>query len=179
MRSSDLIRAVRLDGALYEEVKANTTSTGAALGIVALVALAHGAGGVVRAVAFKRDPPAEGFLIGVQGEIVFWVGCSFVIYLVGRRLLGSSAIYGQVLRPLGFAAVPGLLILLAAVASLVGAQVVVFAVLVPWRLATSFVAVERALGVGRAKSAFALLLGVVCGLVLVELGTVTLLKVVT
>ena len=115
--------------------------------------------------AFERDPAAEGFLIGVQGEIVFWVGTSFVIYLIGRGLLGSTATYGQVLRPLGFAAVPGLLILLAAVASLVGAQVVVFAVLVPWRLATSFVAVDRALGVGRAKSAVALLLGVVCGLV--------------
>jgi hypothetical protein len=54
---------------------------------------------------------------------------------------------------------------------------VVFAVLVPWRLATSFVAVERALEVGRAKSAVALLLGVGCGLALVELGTVTLLNV--
>ena len=129
--------------------------------------------------AFQRDPAAEGFLIGVQGEIVFWVGSSFVIYLIGRGLLGSTATYGQALRPFGFAAVPGLLILLAAVASLVGAQVVVFAVLVPWRLATSFVAVERALGGSRAKSAFALLLGVVCGLVLVGAGTVTLLNVLT
>jgi len=163
---------------LYEEVKANTTSPVSALGVVALVALAHGAGGFVRAVAFfKRDPPAEGFLIGVQGEIVFWVGSSFVIYLIGRYLLGSTTTYGQVLRPLGFAAVPGLLILFAALASLVDAQVVVFAVLAPWRLATSFVAVERALEVGRPKSAVALLLGVVCGLVLVELGTVTLLNV--
>jgi hypothetical protein len=179
MRSSDLIRAARLDATLYEEVKANTTSTGSALGIVALVALAHGAGGVVRAVAFKRDPPAEGFLIGAQGEIVFWVGSSLVIYLIGRYLLGGTATYGQVLRPLGFAAVPGLLILFAALASLLDAQVVVFAVLVPWRLATSFVAVERALGVGRVKSAVALLLGVGCGLVLVGLGTVTLLNVVT
>jgi hypothetical protein len=177
IRSSDLIRAARLDGTLYEEVKANTTSTVSALGVVVLVALAHGAGGFVRAVAFKRDPPAEGFLIGVQGEIVFWVGSSFAIYLIGRYLLGSAATYGQVLRPVGFAAVPGLLIFVAALASLVGAQVVVFAVLVPWRLATSFVAVERALEVGRPKSAVALLLGVVCGLVLVELGTVTLLNV--
>jgi phage-related protein len=126
---------------------------------------------------WRARPPAEGFLIGVQGEIVFWVGSSFAIYLIGRYLLGSAATYGQVLRPVGFAAVPGLLILIAALASLVGAQVVVFAVLVPWRLATSFVAVERALEVGRPKSAVALLLGVVCGLVLVELGTVTLLNV--
>ena len=45
MRSSELIRAASLDATLYEEVKANTTSTGSALGVVALVALAHGAGG--------------------------------------------------------------------------------------------------------------------------------------
>ena len=48
MRSSDLVRAARLDGTLYEGAKADTTATGPALGIVALVALAHGAGGVVR-----------------------------------------------------------------------------------------------------------------------------------
>ena len=177
MRSSDLVRAARLDGTLYEEAKADTTATVPALGVVALVALAHGAGGVVRAVAFGRDPPTEGFLIGAQGEIVLWAGSSFAIYLVGRYLLGSTATHGQVLRPLGFAAVPGLLVLVAAPASLVGAQVAVFAVLVPWRLATSFVAVERALGVGRAKSAVALLLGTGCGLVLVGIGTVTLLNV--
>ena len=72
---------------------------------------------------------------------------------------------------------PGLLVLVAALASLVGAQVAVFAVLVPWRLVTSFVAVERALGAGRVKSAVALLLGTGCGLVLVGIGTVTLLNV--
>ena len=71
--------------------------------------------------AFGRDSPAEGFLIGAQGEIVFWAGSSFAIYLVGRYLLGSTATYGQVLRPLGFAAVPGLLVLVAALASRVGA----------------------------------------------------------
>lgn len=162
---------------MYEEVKASASFTWPALGIVALVALAHGMGGIVRALAFGRDPPAEAFLIGAQGEIVFWAGSSSVIYLVGRYVLGSTATYGQVIRPLGFAAAPGLLVFVAALASLVGAQAVVFAVLVPWRLATSFVAVERALGVGRAKGAVALLLGAGCGLVLVGLGTAVLLNV--
>ena len=177
MLYSELIRAASLDGSLYAQVKADNTATVRALVVVALVALAHGAGGFVRAVAFERDPPPEGFLIGAQGEIVFWVVSSFVIYLIGRYLLGSTATYGQVLRPLGFAAVPGLLVLVAAVASLVGAQALVFAVLVPWRLATSFVAVDRALGVGGAKSVVALLVGAGCGLVLVGIGTITLLNV--
>ena len=124
-----------------------------------------------------RDPPTGGFLIGAQGEIVFWVGSSSAIYLIGRYLLGSTATYGQELRPLGFAAVPGLLIPVAALASLVGAETLIFAALVPWRLATSLVAVDRALGVGRTRSAVAFLLGAMCGLVLVGIGTVTLLDV--
>jgi hypothetical protein len=72
-----------------------------------------------------------------------------------------------------------LLILVAALASLLGggAQVVVFAALVPWRLATSYVAVRQALGLGRAKSALVLLVGVLCGLVSVGAGTAMVLRV--
>ncbi len=93
--------------------------------------------------------------------------------------MGASATYGQVLRPFGFASVPGLLILVAGLASLLGggAQVVVFAALVPWRLATSYVAVRQALGLGRAKSALVLLVGVACGLMSVGAGTAMALRV--
>ena len=93
--------------------------------------------------------------------------------------MGASATYGQVLRPFGFASVPGLLILVAALASLLGggAQVVVLAALVPWRLATSYVAVRQALGLGRAKSALVLLVGVLCGLVSAGVGTAMVLRV--
>jgi len=144
-----------------------------------LVALAHGVGGIIRAAAFERDPPMESLLIGVQGELVFWVVATSAVYLLGRHVLGASATYGQVLRPFGFASVPGLLILVAALASLLGggAQVVVFAVLVPWRLAAGYVAVRQALGLGRAKSALVLLVGVACGLVSVGAGTAMALKV--
>ena len=179
MLSSDLIRAARLDGNLYAEAKADTTANARAGATVALVALAHGVGGIVRAVAFERDPPLESFLIGAQSEIIFWAGAASIIYLLGRYVLGGTATYGQVLRPFGFAGVPGLLILVAALVSLFGgsAQVLVFAVLVSWRLAASFIAVRQALGMGRVKSAIALLAGVVFGLVLATIGTTTLLKV--
>ena len=52
-----------------------------------------------------------------------------------------------------------------------------FAVLVPWRLAASYVAVRQALGLGRTKSAFVLLGGVACGLVSVGPGTAAVLSV--
>ena len=176
MLFSDLIRGARLDGSLYAQGKADPTATARAL---ALVALAHGAGEIVRALAFERDPPVEGFLLGVQGEIVFWAVAASAVYLVGRYALGATATYGQVPRPFGFAGVPGLLVLVAALASLLGggAQILVFAVLAPWRLATSYVVVRQALRLGRAKSVLVLLVGVACGLVAVGAGTATVLRV--
>jgi hypothetical protein len=176
---SDLIRAARLDGSLYAQVKADTTATARALLVVGLVALAHGVGGIIRAIAFGRDPPGESFLIGVQGELVFWAVATSAVYLLGSYVFGTTATYGQVLRPFSFAGVPGLLILVAALASLLGggAQMLAFAVLVPWRLAASYVAVRQALGLGRTKSAFVLLGGVACGLVSVGAGTAAVLSV--
>ncbi len=173
MLSSDLMRAARLDRDLYAQVRVDATATARAVTVVALVALAHGIGGVIRSSAFGRDPLWQGFLFGVYGEIVFWTVAASTVYLVGRHILGCAATYGQVLRPVAFAGVPGLLILVAALASLLGsgAQFLVFAVLVPWRVAASFVAVRQGLGLGRAKSAVALLAGVVCGLVAVLAGT--------
>ena len=177
--SSNLIRAARLDRELYAEVKTDATATAPALAVVALVALAHGIGGIVRALAFERDPPLESFIIGVQGEIVFWAVAASVVYVVGRYVLGAAATYGQVLRPFSFASVPGLLIVVAALASLLGngAQVLMFAVLVPWRLATSYVAVRQALELGWVKSAITLLAGAVCGLVMVGVGTAMVVRV--
>lgn len=95
-----------------------------------------------------------------------------VVYLVERHVLGGTATYGQVLQPFSFAGVPGLLIVVAALASLLGsgAQILVFAVLIPWRVAASFVAVRQGLELGRVKSAITLLAGVVCWLIVVMAG---------
>lgn len=166
MLSSELIRAVRLDADLYAEARADATATTRSLAVVALVALAHGVGGIIRSIAFERDPLLESFVIGVQGEIVFWVVAGAVIYLVGGYVLGGRGTYGQVLRPLGFASAPGLLIVVAALASLVGSvpQVLALGVLVGWRFVASFVAVRQALGLNRVKSTISLLAGTICGL---------------
>ena len=178
MLASDLFRAARLDASLYAQVSADPTATGRAIGVVVLVALAHGVGGIIRALAFERDPPMESFLIGVQGEILFWMVAASVAYLLGRYVLGARATCGQVLRPFGLANAPGLLILIAALTSLLdgGAQVLVFAVLVPWGLAADYVAVRQSLGLGRAKSVLVLVVSVVCGLVSVGAGTATVLR---
>ena len=50
--TSRVVRAARLDGSLYAEVKTDAVATGEALVVVALVALAHVVGGVIRGAHF-------------------------------------------------------------------------------------------------------------------------------
>ncbi len=172
-----MIRAACLDGSLYAEVKVDRTATGQALAVVAFVALAHGLGGVVRGAYFGWNP-ASGLLFGVLGEISFFVVASFVIYLVARYASGATINYPQVLRPFGFSVLPGLLVLIAALASLfgIGAEVPVFVVLVAWRLVAGFVAIRRALGVNVAESILTLLVGVASGAGAVAITTRTLVE---
>ena len=172
------LRAARLDESLYVEVKADNTATAQALALVALVALAHGLGGVIRGTYFGWNP-LSGLLFGVLGEISFFAVASCVIYLVVRYVLGSTVSYPQVLRPFGFSVPPGMLILVASLASLpgIGAEVPVFVVLVAWRSAAGFVAVRRASGMGVAKSLLALLAGVASGVVAVAIVARTLVEI--
>ena len=167
-----MIRAARLDATLYAELTADATATRQALTVVALVALAHGVGGIIRGVSFEWNP-LSGSLFGMLGEIAFFSVASLVIYLLGRYVLGGKATYAQVVRPLGFSVVPGLLILIAALASLpgVGVEAHVFIVLAAWRLAAGYIAVRQALVLGAWKCTVALLAGVLSGMVAVVIAT--------
>ncbi len=117
-----MLRAARLDGSLYAEVKADTTTTAQAVTVVALVGLAHAVGASLRSVTLWEEEPVAAFVVALITETTFWAVASFAIHLVGRYIFGGTATYGQVLRPFGFACVPGLLILIAALASLPGAS---------------------------------------------------------
>ncbi len=156
------LRAARLDPTLYSEVSAEPMATAQAAAIVVLVALAHGVGGVIRAL-IQGWSPVEGFILGPAGELVFWVVASLAIFLVGRHIFSGAATYGQVARPFGFAAVPGLLILVAASASGTGGETLLLPVTFLWRLAAGFVAVRRTFGMGRVRTVIILLAGVVAG----------------
>ncbi len=170
-----MVRALRLDGGLYAGLRDDSAATGQALTVVLLVALAHGLGGVIRGAYFGWNP-ASGLLFGVVGEISFFAVASLATYSMARYVLGAAVRYPQVLRPLGFSVAPGLLILVAALASLAGtgAEVPVFVAIIAWRLAAGFVAVRRASNLGVAKSGLALLAGVASGVAAVAITTGTL-----
>lgn len=167
-----VVRAARLDGSLYAEVKNDTTATAQALAVVVIVALAHGLGGAIRGAYFGWNP-VSGSLFGVVGEVTFFVVATLVIYFFARYVFGAMMTYPQVLRPFGFSTVPGVLILIATLASLakIGAEIPVFVVLGVWRLATGFVAVRQASGLGFVKSVGVLSAGVISGVLAVALTT--------
>lgn len=158
-----MFRAAGLDGSLYAEVRADSAATAQAVTVVALVGAAHGLGTVVRALLAGWAPGAA-VLVAVLAEVAFWAVLSFAVYFIGRHVVGATVAYGQVLRPLGFAGAPGLLILGASAASGLGADAPALAALALWRLAAYFVAVRHALCLGRAGSFATLVVGVAMAL---------------
>ena len=161
-----IARAAWLDPAFYSEVREDASVAAQAMTILLLVALAHAIGGAIRAVLLGWSP-VEGVVVGPAGELLFWIAASLAIFLMGRHIFGGAATYGEVARPFGFAAAPGLLILLAASASGVGGETFLLPVLFLWRVAAGFVAVRAAFGLRPLHTAVVLLAGVVAGVLAV------------
>lgn len=142
-----MIGAAKLDVATYEEVEHDQSATGQAAGVVAMVAVAQaiaGAGG--------------GFglaLLSVFSAFVGWGLWAAVTYLIGDKMLGGTATWGELLRTLGFAQTPGLLVVLA-VLPLGG--IIRFAVGI-WVLVAGFIGLRQALDLGNVKTLITAVLG--------------------
>jgi hypothetical protein len=136
-----MMGAARLDVSVYEEVEADGTATGQAAGVVAIVALCSAIGGI--------GAGAQGVFSGLIAALVGWGIWAGVTYLVGDKLLGGTATWGELLRTLGFAQAPGVLFALGVI-PLVGGLVSIAVGL--WILVTGIVAIRQALdfGTGRA-----------------------------
>ena len=140
-----IVGAARLSVPIYEEVEADEKATPQAMGVVALAALASGVG--------AWGTGGAGVLATVAGALAGWVVWAALIWLIGAVLIPekqTDADIGQLLRTIGFAASPGLLLVLR-ILPVVGGPIA-FVVWI-WQLATTVVAVRQALdyrGTGRA-----------------------------
>lgn len=140
--------AAMLDVDTYEEVEADTTATAQAAGVVLLVAVAQAIGsieaGVMAAVA------------GMVMAFVGWLIWAAVTYVVGDKMLGGTATWGELLRTLGFAQAPGVLYVLMIIPVLgwiLGLGVGI------WILVAGIIAIRQALDFSTGKAILTAVIG--------------------
>ena len=162
-----MMRAARLDVSLYNEVEADLSATSQALTVVVITAIAGGIGAAIGA-AFSGSPTAivGGLIGGLVAEIVGWLVWSFVMYFVGTRLFGGTATYGELLRTMGFAYSPGVLLILRFIPFLGGLISLVVAI---WRIITGFIAVREALDFDSGKAVATIILGFIGYIIVVAI----------
>ena len=140
--------AALLDVHTYEEVEADTTATAQAAAVVALTAIAHGIGAATQG--------APGIVAGIVAALLGWLVWAGVTYLIGDKLLGGTATWGELLRALGFAQSPGVLGVLA-ILPLVGG--VIRLAIAVWVLIAGIIAIRQALDFSTGKAILTAVIG--------------------
>ena len=147
--------AATLDIATYEEVEADTTATGQAAAVVGIVAVAS-AIGALRGGGLS-------IIGGLVAAFVGWLVWSGVTYLIGAKVFGGTATWGELLRTIGFAQSPGVLLVLGLIPIL--GWLVRFVVWI-WLLIAGVIAIRQALDFSTGKAVLTALLGWLCMMVL-------------
>lgn len=143
-----MLGAARLDVATYEEVEHDASATGQAAVVVAIVAVASAIGAI--------GGDGAGPIGALIGAVIGWLVWSGITYLIGDKLLGGTASWGELLRTLGFAQSPGVLFALGIVPLLGGIVRVVVGI---WILVAGVIAIRQALDFSTGKAILTVILG--------------------
>ena len=133
-----VLRAMKLDAALYEEVEADKGAMNQAMGTVVLASFAAGIGAVGSA-------GIGGLLSGTLTALFAWFAWSYVTYLIGTKLMPeekTEADLGELLRAIGFSSAPGLIRVFGIIP---GLTEIVFLLSGIWMLIAMVIAVRQAL----------------------------------
>jgi hypothetical protein len=140
--------AAMLDVHTYEEVEADTTATRQAAGVVALVAVAQGIGAIAQG--------GPGIIAGMIAALFAWLVWAGVTYLIGDKLLGGTATWGELLRALGFAQSPGVLAVFTFLPFIGGLLRIVISI---WVLIAGIIAIRQALDFSTGKAVLTAIVG--------------------
>ena len=141
-----MMRAARLEVALYEEVEHDQEATTQAMAVVVASSVAAGIGQI-------NALGTSGLLLGTLGSLAGWYIWAFLTFVIGTRLLPepqTEADVGQLLRTTGFSAAPGVIRVLGIIPGLGAITILIAAI---WMLVAMVIAVRQALdysGTGRA-----------------------------
>lgn len=142
-----MLGAALLRAEVYEEVEADPGATVQAAVVVVLVSLIAG-----------MPDYALGWLAmgaAVATSLLHWLVWAGIALLIGDRLLGGTATWGELLRTLGFARAPGVLLLLDPVVGGVGLIVQL------WMLVAGVVAIRQALDFGIWRALLTAVIGII------------------
>ena len=133
----------------YEEVEHDRTATGQAALVVAIVAVAQAIGSVRYG--------GGGIIGALIGQLLGWALWAGLTYLVGTKLFGGTADWGELLRTLGFSQSPGVLYALGIIPGLGGLIRLAVGI---WVLIAGVIAVRQALDVTTGKAVATVLISV-------------------
>jgi hypothetical protein len=143
-----MIGAALLNIETYEAVEADQTATAQAALVVILVAACEAigswSGGLFAATS------------AAVASLIAWLVWAGVTYVIGDKIFGGEATWGELLRTIGFAQAPGVLFLLGIVPLLGG---LVSGVVSIWIVVAGFIAIRQALDIGNLKTFFTVLIG--------------------
>lgn len=143
---SRIIRAIKLETRLFEEVEADPDSLGQALVVVILSSLAYGIASLSKGLSSSIFSHTLSALIG-------WFIWSYLVFFIGVKWLpepDTKADYGAVLRTIGFASAPGLIAILGILSFLFTLSIMISSL---WMLVATIIAVRQVLdykSIGRA-----------------------------
>jgi hypothetical protein len=143
-----MIGAARLDTATYEEVESDYNATGQAALVVTMVAIASAIGGL--------GEGGRGIVSGVIVSILGWLLWSAIAWVIGDKVFGGTATWGELLRTIGFAQSPGILLILGIIPVLGG--IVGFVVSI-WLLVAGIIAIRQALDFSTGRAILTAVLG--------------------
>jgi|GraSoiStandDraft_9_1057307.scaffolds.fasta_scaffold20218_3 hypothetical protein len=155
--SDRMMRAARLDPQVYEELEHDLTATGQALTVVVVVAVASGIGHALGEILGGHPGAAlGGFIAGIVTALLGWAVWSFLAYIIGTKLFGGIATYGELLRTIAFAQSPGVLNILNFIPILGGLLSLVVGL---WILAATIIAMRQALDFDTTKAVLTAIVG--------------------
>ena len=147
-------RAARLDVAFYEMVEADSRYTREAFFVVLVVSVLAGVGAAAIQGASLVD-----FFIGVIAGLVSWVAWAGITLFIGTRITRGAETQsdmGEMLRVLGYAQSPQVLVVFAFVPVLGSLLLAVAAI---WTLIAGVVAIRQALDFSTVRSILTVIFG--------------------
>lgn len=143
-----MLGAAKLDIQTYEEVEADLTATPQAATVVVLAAVAS---------AIAASGTGLGAIIFAPiWQIIGWLIWAAVTYFIGSTLFRGTATWGELLRTLGFAQAPNLLLIFAFLPLVGGLLRFVVGI---WVLVAGVVAIRQALDFSTGKAVLTAIIG--------------------